>query len=366
MRLGVASVLTPEGIVDGDLEIDDGRVAAIGVAPAGAGGMAAPGFVDIQVNGFAGIDFAAADVDDYAAIAPGLAATGVTAYQPTLITLPEQTVLSALSTLNSIDREKTAPRIIGMHLEGPFLSPERVGAHDPRNLIAPDPATLDRLLGSGPVSMVTLAPELPGAIDLVELLVGRGVVVACGHSNATAAEATAAFDAGATVVTHLFNAQRPLHHREPGIAGAALVHSEVTVSIIVDGIHLADDTVRLAFAAPAQVALITDAIAAAGRPDGSYALGDRTVTVAEGAARLDDGTLAGSVLTMDAAVRGVVDVGIDPTDAIAAATAIPATAVERHDLGALRLGAPADVVVLDDDLGVTRTLVGGDTVFPPS
>jgi N-acetylglucosamine-6-phosphate deacetylase len=366
MRLGVARAVTEDGIVDGDVEIEDGRIVAVGVTPAGVAGIAAPGFVDIQVNGFAGVDFAAADVADYETTGPALAATGVTAYQPTLITLPEETARQALATLNRVDRDKAAPRLIGMHLEGPFLSPDRYGAHEPGLLVAPDPALLERLLASGPVSMVTLAPELPGALDLIDLLVGRGVAVACGHSDATAATANAAFERGATVVTHLFNAQRPFHHRDPGIAGAALVRSDVTVSIIADRIHLADEAMRLTFAAPAPVALITDAIAAAGRPDGSYPLGNRTVTVTHGEARLVDGTLAGSVLTMDAAVRNVVDIGIDLADAIAAATAVPAAAVGRHDLGSLRPGAQADVIVLDDELHVTRTLVGGDTTFPPS
>lgn len=366
MRLGVARIVTADGIVDGDLEIEDGRVAAIGVSPAGPAGIAAPGFVDVQVNGFAGVDFAAAAPADYTAVGPALAATGVTAYQPTLITLPEETARTALAALGDVDRDAAAPRIIGMHLEGPFLSPQRVGAHDPELVVDPDRALLDRLLDDGPVTMVTLAPERPGAIDLVGHLVARGVVVACGHSDATAAEANAAFDGGATVVTHLFNAQRPFHHRQPGIAGAALVRRGITVSIIADRIHLADEAIRLAFAAPAAVALITDAIAAAGRPDGSFALGNRTVTVAGGEARLDDGTLAGSVLSMDEAVRNVVDIGIGLPEAIAAATAVPAAAVGRADLGSLRLGAPGDVVVLDDELGVNRTLVAGTTVFPPS
>lgn len=366
MRSGVARVVTADGIVDGDLEIEDGRVAAIGVSPAGAAGIAAPGFVDIQVNGFAGVDFAAAGDVEYAAIGPAMAATGVTAFQPTLITLPEETTLDALTALDRVDRDGVGPRIIGMHLEGPFLSPQRVGAHDLELVVDPDRALLDRLLAAGPVTMMTLAPERRGALDLIGHLVGAGVVVACGHTDATAAEANAAFDRGATVVTHLFNAQRPFHHRQPGIAGAALVRGDVTVSIIADRLHVADEAIRLAFSAPAPVALITDAIAAAGGPDGTYALGNRTVKVEEGEARLDDGTLAGSVLTMDAAVRNIVDIGIDLPVAIAAASTIPAAAVRRHDLGSLRLGAPGDVVLLDDDLGVTRTMVGGETVYPPS
>jgi N-acetylglucosamine-6-phosphate deacetylase len=213
--------------------------------------------------------------------------------------------------------------------------------------------------------MVTVAPERPGALELIDLLIAEGIAVACGHSDATAAEAHAAFDRGATTVTHLFNAQRPFGHREPGIAGAALSRGDVTVSIIVDGFHLADEVVRLAFAAPASVAIITDAIAAAGQPDGTYPLGNRTVTVDAGSARLDDGTLAGSVLTMDAAVRNLVDLGVSLPDAVAAATAVPARAVQRPDMGRLAVGTTADVAIISNDLFVERTLIAGAEVFPP-
>jgi len=249
-----------------------------------------------------------------------------------------------------------------MHLEGPFLSPLRKGAHDERNIVAPDLELAARLLAAGKVTMMTLAPERPGALDLVTMLVEHGVVVSCGHSDATAAEAKAAFGRGASVVTHLFNAQRPFAHREPGIAGAAL-DSDAISSIIVDGLHLAEETVRIVMAAaPGRIALITDSVSAAGRPDGRYPLGDRTVTVRDGAVRLDDGTLAGSVLTMDQAVRNTIDLGVPFEDAVAAASAVPARAVRRNDLGSLRPGSVADVVVLDDALFVLRTLVGGEEV----
>ena len=191
------------------------------------------------------------------------------------------------------------------------------------------------------------------------------VGASCGHSNATAVQAQAAFNAGATAVTHLFNAQRPFSHRDPGIAGAALIRPDVTASIIVDGFHLAEETVRLVMAAPVGVALITDAIAAAGQPDGTYPLGDRQVIVTGGSARLEDGTLAGSVLTMDAAIRNLVDIGVDLPAAVHAATVAPASVVGRPDLGRLTVGQSADVAVLSDDLAVERTLIAGAEVFPP-
>jgi N-acetylglucosamine-6-phosphate deacetylase len=237
-------------VVDGDVEFEDGRVTAIGVTPAGTGGLAVPGFVDLQVNGFAGVDFATAAPGDYEAAGAALAATGVVAYQPTLITLPEDQVIAALETLAAVPPARSGARIIGMHLEGPFLSPGRAGAHDPASMVDPDPALTERFLAAGPVTTMTVAPERPGAMGLIEFLLSRGVMVSCGHTDATAAEAHAAFDAGATAVTHLFNAQRPFSHRDPGIAGAALSRPDVTVSIIVDGFHLAAETVRLIMAAP--------------------------------------------------------------------------------------------------------------------
>ena len=365
MRLGVARALSDGAIVDGDVDIEDGRVAAIGVYPAGQSGTAVPGFVDIQINGFAGVDFAAAEPEDYATAGAALLATGVVAYQPTVITMTEADTVAALANLAGVQPDLSRPHIIGMHLEGPFLSPLRAGAHDPALMIDPDIAIADHWMNEGPVTMITIAPERPGALELIKCVVAAGVAVACGHSDATAAEAHAAFDRGATTVTHLFNAQRPMTHRDPGIAGAALSRDDVTVSIIVDGHHLADEIVRLAYGSPAAVALITDAIAATGQPDGTYPLGNRSVTVEAGAARLEDGTLAGSVLTMDEAVRNAVDLGIDLSDAIASASAIPARVVNRPDLGSLGVGASGDVVVLSDDLDVERTLIAGEQVFPP-
>lgn len=362
MRLGVGRAIVEGRLVTGDVEIERGRVVAVGISGSGSG-IAAPGFVDIQVNGFAGIDVAAAGQNDYVSIGRALAATGVTAYQPTLITLPEEATIAALRVLRSHTPAGPAPHIIGMHLEGPFLSPHRAGAHDPAAMRDPDPGLADRLISAGPVTMVTLAPERPGALDLIGLLQNRGIVVSCGHSDATATQAHAAFDMGVRAVTHLFNAQPPFHHRRPGLAGAALSRADVTVSIILDGFHLADEAVRIVVSAPAATALVTDAISAAGLGDGNYPLGDRTVRVSNGSARLEDGTLAGSVLTMDRAVRNLVDIGVGLESAIDAATAIPARTVGRADLGRLRVGGPADLVVLDDALEPVRTLVAGDEVF---
>ncbi len=362
MRLGVQAAYVDGEFVPGDVELDDDAIDAVGVSPPGGAGLAVPGFVDLHVHGIAGVDFAVGG--DPAAAGHALAATGVTAFQPTLITAAEDDYRVALRRLG----EYASPiRMLGVHLEGPFLSPARAGAHDPGLMLPPDPELAGRLLAAGPVRHVTLAPELRGGLELIELLVARGVIVALGHSDADAPTARAAFDRGASVVTHLFNAMPPLHHRAPGLAGAALADPRVTLTVIVDGVHLADETVLLVFAAAAgRVALVTDAIAAAAMPAGDHRLGDRTVHAASGRAELDDGTLAGSLTTMDASVRRLAGLGIAPEAAITAATSTPARLAGRPELGTLRPGTPADVVVLGDDLAVQRTLVGGREAWPRS
>ena len=194
MRLGVARAISGGAVVEGDVEIDGATVSAVGTSPAGPGGIAVPGFVDMQVNGFAGVDFTTATAEDYATAGAAMLATGVVAYQPTLITLPSPDTTAALRTLAEIPPDAAGPRIIGMHLEGPFLSPVRAGAHDPVSMIDPDPDLAAGFLSAGPVTMLTLAPERPGALEVIDFLVAKGVAVACGHSDATAAEAHAAFE----------------------------------------------------------------------------------------------------------------------------------------------------------------------------
>ncbi len=364
MRLGVRQSVSDGRVIPGDVEVDSGVVTRLGVLPAGRGGTAVPGYIDLQVNGFAGVDFSMAAAEDYAVAATAMAATGVTAFQPTFISLPLAAYPAALHGAGQAQERGSAPRILGVHLEGPFLSPGRMGAHDPANAVSPEVAAMEHLLEAGPVTYVTIAPELPGAIPLIELCVQRNVTVALGHSDADAATATAAFAAGAAAVTHLFNAQRPWSHRDPGIAGAALVHDAVVVTLILDGHHLAPETVELVRrCAPGRIALITDAIAATGRPDGSYPLGDRRVVVHEGKATLEEGTLAGSVLTMDRAFRAFVAHGASLAEAVAATSVVPAALVGRPKLGSLKPGTAADVTVIDDRLDVVATLVAGNQIW---
>jgi N-acetylglucosamine-6-phosphate deacetylase len=254
--------------------------------------------------------------------------------------------------------------MIGAHLEGPFISPARPGAHDPNAILSPDLAALNALLEGGGVTQVTLAPELPGALELIDVLVARGITVACGHSEADADAAHLAFDRGAGAVTHLFNAMRRPAPRDPGIAFAALARDDVFVTLIVDGHHLADDTVRTAWrAAGDRLVLISDAVAAAGAPDGDHTLGG-TVPIhsAGGVVRTADGALAGSTLSMLDAVRNTHALGIPLAAALRAATEAPARMARRPDLGHLAPGSRADLVVLDDSLELHQVLLGGEPV----
>jgi N-acetylglucosamine-6-phosphate deacetylase len=339
VKLGVGHALVDGALVPGDVAIDDGRVVGIGLAGSGRG-IAAPGFVDVHIHGFAGVDFATADAEGYRRAREALLETGVTSFHPSFITAPEEELVAALGEV---------PPGLGAHLEGPFISSDRLGMHPAAARRDPDVALLERLLAAGPVAHVTLAPELPGALELVDLLVARGITVACGHTDATDEQAHAAFDRGARHVTHLFNAMRPFRHRDPGIAGAALVRDDVTVELILDGNHVADDAVRLAVrAARGRIALVTDALAAARIGDGDWHMGSVAVSVRGGAARLADGTLAGSVLTMPDAIRDFVRIGATVEEALFAAS--------RRSLA---LGAVADVVVLDDTLQPVATYLAG-------
>ncbi len=358
MRLGVRAALVDGVLVAGDVEIEDGRIAAHGLPSSNGRGLASPGFIDLQVNGFGGVDFLDTDTAGYARAGKALLETGVTAYLPTLITAPEERLVAALGEIVENGR---GPRILGAHVEGPFLSPRRLGTHPPSARRDPDLALLERLLAAGPVRLYTLAPELPGALDLVDLLVARGIAVSAGHSDATAEEANAAFDRGVRTVTHLFNAMRPFTHRDPGIAGAALARPDVVIQIIIDGVHLAPDTVRLAWrAAAGRIALVTDAVAGAGAGgDGSYRLGDTPVEVRDGVVRRDDGVLAGSVLSMIDAVRNLHALGVPLEDALDAATSVPARVIGA-EAGRIEIGAPADIVVLSEELEIERVLVGGE------
>ena len=358
MKLGVEAALVQGRIVPGDVEVVDGSIASYGIGTGSGRGLAVPGFVDLQVNGFGGVDLIGADADGYRRAGEALLETGVTAYLPTFISAPEDQLVAALSRL-PIDTG--GPRILGAHLEGPFIAKTRLGIHPAAARRDPDAALLGRLLAAGPVRLMTLAPELEGAGELIDLLLSRGITVSCGHTDATAEQALEAFDRGARTVTHLFNAMRPFRHRDPGLAGAALSRDDVVVQIILDGVHLAEETARVVWqSAAGRVALVTDSVAGAGFGDGIYVLNGLEIEVRDGVARGPGGVLAGSALTMVDAVRNLHGLSVPLVDALGAASAVPAQVIGLPTLGRLDVDLPADIVVLDDNLEIDRVFVGGE------
>lgn len=361
--LGVASAFDGQRMIRGDVLVEEGRILDIGVGQGVGDHVAAPGFVDLQVNGFGGIDVQSAPAEAVVDMARRLAATGVTAYQPTVISAPIDAMVRTLERLGDAAAAGGVARMLPVHLEGPFLSPRWRGAHLARDLRPPDRGVLHRLLGSGRVGYVTLAPELPGATGLVEELCERGVVVAIGHSDATAEQAQAAFGAGVSVLTHAFNAHRRFSPRDPGPVAAALDDERVWITAIADGIHLAPLTLALlGRAAGDRLVAISDATAASGLGDGSFRFGGLEVSVRAGRAEVSDGCLAGSAATLDAGVRALVAAGIPLEGALAAVTSRPARVIGDATLGTLRKGGPADVVVLDRELRPVATLLGGQEI----
>ncbi|REH50331.1 N-acetylglucosamine-6-phosphate deacetylase [Kutzneria buriramensis] len=351
------------------VDVSDGHAGATEVLPTG---LLTAGLVDVQINGAFGVDFADVDADALRLVAESLPSTGVTRFLPTLITAPVPTVLrqshAVVAAAAALPATGVA-RPLGLHLEGPFLSPVRHGVHEPALMVPPEPANLDQLLADETVAaalrIVTLAPEMPGGMDAVRRLVDAGVVVSVGHSNATAEQTVEAADAGATMVTHLFNAQSPLTHREPGVPGIALTDKRFTLGLIADLAHVAGPICRLVFAAAGpRVALVTDAVAAAGMPPGRYRLGGADVLLTEaGVPRSPDGTIAGSALTLDRAVRNIVSLGVSEQDALIAATRTPADVIGEKWLGRIAPGAVADLVWWDDDLRPRKVWVDGEVVF---
>jgi N-acetylglucosamine-6-phosphate deacetylase len=331
----------------------------------------APGLLDIHMHGGAGVDVMRASPDELSRLHQFLATHGVTGYFPTTVAAPLDATCLALERIaNSIEAAQTTraecaaqARPLGIHLEGPFLSHLRRGVHPPQNLLHPTVEIFDRLwqAARGHIRMMTIAPELPGAIEVIAHAAHRSVLVSLGHSDADLATARAAIAAGARHATHTFNAMRPLDHRQPGIVGEILTNSAISADIIADGIHLAPEIVQLFLTTKGKdrSVLITDAISATGMPDGSYQLGPIEVEVKDGKC-LSEGRLAGSVLTMDRAVQNVMQfAGWNLREAVGAASLNPAHAARLALRGEITSGSKADFVVLDYRGKVLQTIVGG-------
>lgn len=373
-------VVSQFGVQETDVAVENGVITGMGDGavlspPEGSeridahGLIVAPGLIDIQVNGGFGRDFTtdAAAIWDVGARLP---AFGVTSFIPTVVTsAPEarQQMLAALSAGPPAGYLGATP--LGAHFEGPFISPQASGAHDPRYLRLPvDPSVAtDGWSAAAGLRMVTVAPELDGALEMVRALVGRGVVVSAGHSMATFEQAQAGFDAGMTYVTHLFNAMSALGHREPGLVGAALADPRVTVGLIPDGVHVHPAVVKLAAnsAGRDRLSLVTDATAGLGMAPGQYILGGRDVVLDGTSVRLvDGGALAGSAISADEALRRFITMcGWTAADALATLTAVPARLLGLEDRGVIRVGARADVALLSPNLAVEATFIGGTPAY---
>jgi N-acetylglucosamine-6-phosphate deacetylase len=377
-----ARLVLPDGVVeDGWLSVVGERIASLGgpetadpdpadpgrpSGPAGLdlhGSYVVPGFVDMHVHGGGGGAFSSGRVDQARIAAAFHLSHGTT-------TIVASTVTGALADLEryvaQLGELVEDGLLAGIHLEGPFISKARCGAHDPALLRPPVPADVLRLVraGRGTVRMVTLAPELDHGIEATGVLADAGVIAAIGHTDATYAQANLAIARGARVATHIFNAMRPVHHREPGPVTAALEQDEVIVEVVNDGLHMHPSVVGLVFAAAGaeRVALITDAMSAAGAGDGRYPLGPLTVEVTAGVAVVSGtDTIAGSTLTMDSALRNAVrNVGLSIEQAAVAASLTPARALGLADrIGTLETGKYADLVVLDEDLRVSAVMRRG-------
>ncbi|MFO7683038.1 MAG: N-acetylglucosamine-6-phosphate deacetylase [Chloroflexota bacterium] len=372
------TLLTPdEQIEDASVEVANGRFTQITPSAAsqppenatvieGNGRFLVPGFIDLQLNGAFGHDFTA-NPETIWQVAAQLPRWGVTAFLPTIITAPRSQSEKAQEVLlNGRPADFQGAEPLGLHLEGPFLNPQKKGAHNPAYLRLPDPDWTANWAPETAVSLVTLAPELPDALALVAELASRGIVVSAGHSMASYAEAQAGFASGVRYGTHLYNAMPPLGHREPGLMGALLDNPHSVAGVIPDGIHAHPAMVRLAWQmkGPHGLNVVTDAMAALGMPPGVYRLNDFDVTVTETEARLTDGTLAGSVLDMETAVRNLMQfTGCTLSEATATVTTTPARLLRLPDRGQIAPGFIADAVLLDQNLTVDLTLTCGSITY---
>jgi len=382
IAITAASLFTPQDRIEHPLLfVEDGIISQITTrehreVPTGrtvvdyGDAILAPGFLDIHVHGASGHDVMEASTEAMPCIEQSLAKHGVSAYLATTVTAPLEATLAALSRLaDSIETSaKEIPgqqrsRPIGIHLEGPFISHVRRGVHPVKDLLRPSVEIFEQFweASRGHIRVITIAPELEDAFEVIEKAVARGVCVSLGHSDATLEITRAAVDAGARHATHLFNAMRPLSHRDPGIVGEALVNPRLSLEIIADGIHLDPAIVKLIFRTKEQenVILITDGTAATGMPDGRYHLGTFEFDVKDGVC-LSDGKLAGSTLTMDRAIQNVMKFAeCDLQQALGLATSNPGRVTGPLNTGQLRVGGAADLVVLSSEGEVRNTIIGG-------
>ncbi len=333
--------------VDGGIVVKDGQLQSYGET-AGKAGLAIPGFIDLQVNGHGGVDLLSCQShDEIRKISQSLYNQGVIGYLPTLITGPINRTLTVMGLIEEVRREHKngEAKILGIHLEGPFISPEKPGVHPLEHFALPDMEMLGRYLRAGSVCIMTIAPELPGALEMIKYLTGMGITVSLGHSNATAAQAHAGFDAGAKTVTHLWNAMPPLTARDPGLVGVALERDDVMIQIIVDRVHLAPEIIETTLAAAMDRFIVTnDALAPAGQGDGVFPFGTIDITVKDQRALRDDGTIAGGVGSLHESLQQLRDMKVPLESGLASMSSRPAGLIGQESSGFLDMGAPVQLI----------------------
>lgn len=372
----VTAYVAGKGLVKTDIAFEDGKIVAIGkldnVEPIfDTDGVVLPGFIDEHIHGAGGADAMDGTEDALQTISEYVAKEGTTGFLATTMTQSPENIGKALKNVKTV-REKgeyKGAEILGVHLEGPFISPKHVGAQPLEYVAKPAPETFDKYneISGGNIKVVTLAPEVEGGLDLVKHLAKIGVVASIGHTGAKFSDVEAAVAAGATNVTHTYNAQTPLHHREAGVVGAAMLIDELNCEMICDTIHVSVPAIKIFVKNKPhdKFTLITDAMRAKGMPDGLSELGGQQVFVKNGEARLSDGTLAGSVLKMNVAVKNLVEkVGVSFTDAVDFASANPAKNLGLYDeRGSIEVGKRADFAVMDKDYNILYTVIGGKVVY---
>lgn len=371
----VTAYIAGKGLIRTDIAIEDGKIAAIGkldVEPIfETDGIVLPGFIDEHIHGAGGADAMDGTEEALQTISEYVAKEGTTGFLATTMTQSPENIGKALKNVKNV-REKgeyKGAEVLGVHLEGPFISPKHVGAQPLEYVAKPAPETFDKYneLSGGNIKIVTLAPEVEGGLDLVKHLKNIGVVASIGHTGAKFSDVEAAVAAGASNVTHTYNAQTPLHHREAGVVGAAMLFDELNCEMICDTIHVSVPAIRIFVKNKPhdKFTLITDAMRAKGMPDGLSELGGQQVFVKNGEARLADGTLAGSVLKMNVAIKNLVEkVGVSLTEAVDFASANPAKNLGLYDeRGSIEVGKRADFAVMDKDFNILCTVVGGKVVY---